>query len=256
MAVARIRPNEKPTPKSRVPKKTLTATVAESLAAFILEEGLQDGDLLPATSELADRYNVSRTVIREAIADLAGRGILQTSQGRETVVVTPGQAQLYGLLQFRVLRDGVTPEQVQEARTAIEVITVSLAAQRKSAADVNAIEAALSQMVGAKRERELHEADLRFHRQLSVAAGNPIIALIFEGIEGLVREARIRSIAGWRAQGRSLEPVIEAHRAILAAIKKGNPQAAEKAMRDHMTQTKEGLRATRSLASRKTRAPS
>jgi GntR family transcriptional repressor for pyruvate dehydrogenase complex len=231
-----------------VHKKTLTATVAESMAAFILEEGLQDGDLLPATSELSDRYNVSRTVIREAIADLAGRGILQTSQGRETVVVTPGQAQLYGLLQFRVLRDGVTPELVQEARTAIEVITASLAAQRKSAEDINALEAALAHMAGAKREGQLHEADLRFHRQLSVAAGNPIIALIFEGIEGLVREARIRSIAGWRAQGRSLDPVIDAHRAILAAVKKGNPQAAENAMRDHMTQTEEGLRATRSLA--------
>jgi GntR family transcriptional repressor for pyruvate dehydrogenase complex len=254
MVVARNRPGEKPRPQSRPEKKTLTATVAESLAAFILEEGLQDGDLLPATAGLSDRYGVSRTVIREAIADLAGRGIVETSQGRETVVATPGQAQLFGLLQFRVLRDGVSPEQVQEARTAIEEITVSLAAKRKSAADLKALEAAVGQMAAAKRDGDLHEADLRFHRQLSVAAGNPIITLIFEGIEGLVREARIRSIAGWRAQGKSLDPVIKTHRAILEAVKKGDSQAAEKAMRDHMTQTEAGLRATRSLKPKPTAA--
>lgn len=264
MVVARKPTGERSRPPSRPQKKTLTATVAESLAAFILEEGLQDGDLLPATAGLSERYGVSRTVIREAIADLAGRGIVETSQGRETVVATPGQAQLFGLLQFRVLRDGVTPEQVQEARTAIEEITVRLAAKRKSSADVKALEASVAQMAGAKREGDLHEADLRFHRQLSVAAGNPIITLIFEGIEGLVREARIRSIAGWRAQGRSLDPVIKTHRAILEAVKKGDPQAAEKAMRDHMVQTEEGLRATRSLTpksnnsrpGRKIKAPS
>ena len=64
--------------------------------------------------------------------------------------------QLFGLLQFRVLRDGVSPEQVQEARTAIEEITVRLAAKRKSTADVKALEAAVGQMAAAKppwRER-------------------------------------------------------------------------------------------------------
>src|SRR5437868_2700937 len=80
---------------------TLASRVADSLVAFILEEGLKEGNPLPATADLAERYGVSRTVVREAIADLAGRGILVRSQGKESIVAMPGHPQLHGLFQFR-----------------------------------------------------------------------------------------------------------------------------------------------------------
>ena len=227
------------------PRRTLTEEVADSLVAYILQEGPRPGDLLPATAGLAERYGVSRTVVREAIADLAGRGILQRGQGRETIVLSPGESQLSGLLQFRVLQDGVSPEQVHELRRAIESITASLAAQRRTAAHLAMLEEALLRLESARSDREYHDADVRFHGLLAEASGNRLLKLVFEGIGGLVREERIRATAGRRLGGLSLEPVVAAHRAIFEAVKRRSPATAEKAMIAHLRQTEEGLEALR-----------
>lgn len=228
-----------------VTKTTLATKVADALVAYILEEGLKKGALLPATADLADRYGVSRTVVREAIADLAGRGLLQRGQGRETVVLLPGSEQLHGLLQFRALSDGVTPEQVLETRRAIEGITARLAAERRDEAELDEMKAALDAMRAARNDTEYHDADIRFHHLLAVAAENPLILLIFEGIESLARELRIRATLSRRAQGESFEPIHAAHRAIYNAVLQRDPGRAERAMLAHLRQSQAALKSLR-----------
>jgi GntR family transcriptional repressor for pyruvate dehydrogenase complex len=226
-------------------KTTLTSGVADALIAFILEEGLQDGDLLPATADLAERYGVSRTVVREAIADLAGRGIVERSQGRETIVVTPGTEKLHGLLQFRVLREGVSPEEVMETRRSIETITAGLAAARRKPEHVVALETALAEIARAENDSAFHDADVRFHHVLAEASANRLILLLFEGLESLVRELRIRATQGRRKSGQPMAPVVDAHRAIFEAVRDSNPARAERAMDAHLRQTEAGLLAMR-----------
>ena len=227
------------------PRRTLTEKAAENLVAYILEEGLQPGDMLPATAELADRWGVSRTVVREAIADLAGRGMLQRGQGRETVVATPGQEQLGGLLLFRILQDGVSTDEVQETRRAVEAITSGLAAARRTPEHLVALEEALEAMRTAESDAAFHDADVRFHNVLAQASRNRLILLIFEGIEALVREVRLRATLGRRMRGESFESVIQAHRAIYDAVARQDPRDAETAMLVHLRQTEEGLAALR-----------
>jgi GntR family transcriptional repressor for pyruvate dehydrogenase complex len=222
---------------------TLASRVADSLVAYILEEGLKEGDLLPATADLAERYGVSRTVVREAIADLAGRGILIRSQGKESVVANPGQPQLHGLFQFRVLQDGVSAEEVLETRRALESMTARLAAQRRRSEDLSALKSALDDMSAARDDMEFHDADVRFHHLLAVASGNRLIVLIFEGFASLVRELRIRATVGRRSRGEGFEPIFRAHRAIFEAVTSRDPNAAEAAMLKHLRQTEESLRA-------------
>jgi GntR family transcriptional repressor for pyruvate dehydrogenase complex len=225
--------------------KTLTEKVADNLVAFILEEDLQNGQMLPSSADLAERYGVSRTVVREAIADLAGRGILQRGQGRETIVVSPGQEQLGGLLLFRTLHDGVSSEEVQETRRAIEAITSGLAAARRTPEQLQGLEEALASMKAAETDAEFHDADVRFHNVLAQASQNRLILLIFEGIEALVREVRFRATAGRRMRGESFESVIAAHAAICEAVERRDPRQAETAMLVHLRQTEEGLAALR-----------
>jgi GntR family transcriptional repressor for pyruvate dehydrogenase complex len=222
---------------------TLASRVADSLVAFILEEGLKEGSLLPATADLAERYGVSRTVVREAIADLAGRGLLVRSQGKESIVATPGQPQLHGLFQFRVLQDGVTAEEVLETRRALESMTARVAAQRRRPEDLSALKSALDDMSSARDDTEFHDADVRFHHMLAVASGNRLVVLIFEGFASLVRELRIRATVGRRSRGEGFEPVFRAHRAIFDAVAARDPGAAETAMLKHLRQTEESLRA-------------
>jgi GntR family transcriptional regulator, transcriptional repressor for pyruvate dehydrogenase complex len=222
---------------------TLASRVADSLIAFILEEGLKKGNLLPATADLAERYGVSRTVVREAIADLAGRGILVRSQGKESIVASPGKPQLHGLFQFRVLHDGLSAEEVLETRRALESMTARLAAQRRHPEDLSALKTALDDVHTARDDIEFHDADVRFHHLLAVASGNRLIVLIFEGFESLVRELRIRATVGRRSRGEGFETVFRAHRAIFDAVTARDPNAAESAMLKHLRQTEESLKA-------------
>jgi GntR family transcriptional regulator, transcriptional repressor for pyruvate dehydrogenase complex len=225
--------------------RTLTERVAENLVAFILEEGLQNGQMLPASADLAERYGVSRTVVREAIADLSGRGILRRGQGRETLVVSPGQEQLGGLLLYRTLHDGVSSEEVQETRRAVESITSGLAAARRTPEQLDALSEALSDMRASTTDNEFHDADVRFHNILAQASRNRLILLVFEGIEALVREVRLRATAGRRMRGESFDSVIAAHAAIYEAVERRDPRQAETAMLVHLRQTEEGLAALR-----------
>ncbi|HET7571094.1 MAG TPA: FadR/GntR family transcriptional regulator [Gaiellaceae bacterium] len=237
-------------PRRRTPDdgRTLTERVADNLVAYILEEGLQDGAMLPASADLAERYGVSRTVVREAIADLAGRGILRRGQGRETLVVSPGQEQLGGLLLFRTLHDGVSSEEVQETRRAIESITSGLAAARRTDEHLGQLERALEDMRAATTDAEFHDADVSFHNVLARASQNRLILLVFEGIEALVREVRLRATMGRRLRGESFDSVIAAHQAIYDAVARRDPREAETAMLIHLRQTEEGLSALRETA--------
>jgi GntR family transcriptional repressor for pyruvate dehydrogenase complex len=236
-----------------VPRQTLTEKAAENLVAYILEEGLGDGYLLPATADLADRWGVSRTVVREAIADLAGRGMLRRGQGRETVVATPGQEQLGGLLLFRILQDGVSSDEVQETRRAVEAITSGLAAARRTPEHLEELADALETMRTADTDATFHDADVRFHNVLAQASRNRLILIIFEGIEALVREVRLRATEGRRMRGESFDSVIQAHRAIYEAVVRQAPRDAESAMLVHLRQTEEGLEALRASPNRKSR---
>lgn len=248
---ARISAKKPPARRGRPPGRTapdgrtLTEKVADNLVAFILEEGLQDGQMLPSSADLAERYGVSRTVVREAIADLAGRGILRRGQGRETIVVSPGQEQLGGLLLFRTLHDGMSSEEVQETRQAIEAITSGLAAARRTPEQLQALEDALEGMRNATTDAEFHDADVRFHNVLAQASQNRLILLVFEGIEALVREVRLRATVGRRMRGESFDSVIAAHAAICEAVERRDPRQAETAMLVHLRQTEEGLAALR-----------
>ena len=180
--------------------------------------------------------------MREAIADLAGRGILRRSQGKESVVAAPGQPQLHGLLQFRVLQDRLSAEEVLETRRALETMTARLAAERRRPEDIEALKAALDDMNAARTDNEFHDADVRFHQLLAVASGNRLVVLIFEGFESLVRELRIRATVGHRLRGEGFAAVFKAHRTIFNAVRTGDPAAAEAAMLKHLRQTERSLK--------------
>ena len=62
-------------------RRTFTDQVAEAILELIRDRGLRDGDTLPPAAGMAERFGVSRPVLREALADLAGRGLSERQQG-------------------------------------------------------------------------------------------------------------------------------------------------------------------------------
>src|SRR5690606_33355018 len=116
-----------------------TSRVSEQLLELLQTDGLVEGDSIPPTGELAERFGVSRTVIREALAELTGRGIISRQQGREGIVSVPGSDQISVLLRSRMGTDEFSFAQLHELREVLELEAARMAARRAVLADVAAL---------------------------------------------------------------------------------------------------------------------
>lgn len=205
--------------------------------AMIVEQRLAPGEPLPSTGDLAEQFNVSRTVVREALAELAGRGMIERSQGRESVVSSPGPEQFQELLRFRVDREGIDPTAIMEFRQTMEVEAARLAATRRTAPDLDAMQASWDRLSSARTEAEFHEADILFHRAVAAASGNPLILLVLDSLVELLRDVRRRAYRGRKKQGKALDQVVADHRHVLDAIRGGDAAGAAEAMAHHLSGT-------------------
>ncbi|MEV0909088.1 FadR/GntR family transcriptional regulator [Streptomyces hokutonensis] len=206
----------------------------EVLARRILGGGIPEGatlDLVALQSEL----DVSLTALRESLKVLAAKGMVDARQRRGTFVRPRAE---WNLLDADVLRwqfegastaesDRALLHNLAEVRAIIEPAAVRLAAQRRTDADLAALDGALDAM-GEEGGDAAHavEADLAFHRALLAATHNELLERMEMVIEsGLAHRDRIVHSAP-----HSEDPV-PAHRAVLDAVRDKDPQAAEAAMR-------------------------
>lgn len=226
---------------SPLERSSLASMAADALIAFIEERGYRENDALPATAELGETLQVSRTVVREAIAELAGQGLLKRQQGRETTVGLPDARQLERLLRLRFTVQGADYKALQDFREIIEVGASRIAAQRASADDIAALEERLAALRAAEGGEALHNADQAFHREIARISGNDLTLLTIDGITPLLHQLRVRAWAGWTAAGHTVDPIVEAHAVILERIREKDTEGAAEAMRNHLQQANEGL---------------
>ena len=224
-------------------RQSLSDQVSEAILAMIVDRGLQPGERLPSTEELADHFTVSRTVIREALADLAGRGEIERSQGRHSTVAKPGTEHLEQLLRSRVRNDDIDVSTIMEFRQTLEVESARLASLRRTEEQLGEIEAAWEALAAARTEGPFQSADVEFHRRIAVASGNRLIVLVIDALAELLRDTRQRSFRGRKRRNIGLDDVVADHRAILTAIRKQDPRAAIAAMTHHLEATNKDLTA-------------
>jgi DNA-binding FadR family transcriptional regulator len=198
--------------------------IAERLAADIRSGLLAPGERLPSERELARALEVSRASVREALAALQLRGVVETRPGAGTFVTA--EPPLSDAPQH-----DASPSAVLEARAQLEPAIARLAAQR--AQPDRAVENLLTAMEAATDPDDpaaratWNASDRLFHRQLAAMTGNPVLLAFADHVAALMDEPlwqRLRddSIA---TPGRTRIHVAE-HRMIYEAIVEGNAEAA------------------------------
>lgn len=224
---------------------TLTDQAVELLEAFILDQALPPGALLPSQGALAEQLGVSRLVIREATRTLEARGLLESAQGRRLAVAAPSPAALSHLLDLAIRRDGEALLDLIDVRLAIEVHAARLAAERATDDDIETMEAAIVAMDELQDEDPdaLVRVDLDFHFGLVRAARNDLLRVLVEALAEPLRASRVQSFRGLRNRGLGIDFVAAAHRRILGALRARDPERAARAMAEHLRQTLEDLRA-------------
>jgi GntR family transcriptional regulator, transcriptional repressor for pyruvate dehydrogenase complex len=216
---------------SALSRRTFTDQVAEAILKQIRDRGLRQGDTLPPTAEMAAAFGVSRPVIREALAELAGRGLIDRQQGRESVLRLPGSEHIAQLLDYRVEHTDITDAQLHELRKTLELQSARLAALNATSEDIADLERWLAALREAVRDVEASlTADIAIHRGVAVATRNPLFVLILDALGPLLLESRRRAWQSYRSHGGQYEEVIGRHDKIVSAVVGRDPDAAEAAM--------------------------
>ncbi|WP_433567839.1 FadR/GntR family transcriptional regulator [Nocardia sp. CA-151230] len=214
---------------AQVQRHPLAAQAAEVLLSRIRAGEWQLGHRLPGETTLAAQLGVGRSTLREAIRELAGRGVLESRQGAGVFVTALDVAEDWDTVLRR--SDIVT---VLEARIAIEAEGAALAARRRTPADLRAMLRALAARAESGDSVEgLVDADTAFHRTVVAAAHNDILLELFNAFVPRSRHAMIDMLRIRPMRDPATDH--DAHEHLYDAIRARDPEAAATASRVHLT---------------------
>lgn len=215
--------------------------IVQQIEESIVKGDLKAGDQLPAERELAQRFGVSRTAVREAVKALREKGLVEAYSGRGTFI-TDGTTQAVRQSLDLMVKIG-QPEgstHLAEVRAILEPEIAALAAVRIQEPEVATMREAVAIMDRAGQDPEAYiEADLDFHLALAEGAANPLILSLLDSIVGLLREQRLRI---FRVPGGPERGQVH-HKRILEAIERHDAEKARGAMRAHLLQVRDDSQA-------------
>ena len=202
--------------------------VYRALREAIITAELAPGQRL-SENELAERLAVSRTPIREALIRLRDDRFVQIVPQLGTFVTRISTAAV---------------EDAQFIREALECAAVRLAATRADADDIAALDGLVRRQTEVS-ERGDHDRfavlDDEFHAALCALAGHSVAWEVAQRVKGHLNRVRRLSLP----QPRYLDEMVTEHRHVLAALAKGDPDAAETALRHHLRMVLSALPAIR-----------
>jgi len=220
-------------------KKTRVAEeIADRIRVLILDGTFSAGQPLPGERLLAARFGVSRGSIRDALRMLETIGLLESRHGQGTFAreldVNRLVAPLASVLTYRHdLRD-----ELLDVRRMFEPAVARAAAVRITADDLADLQRILdTQRRKIKSGRSTIVEDTAFHAVLARATRNRAVMRIMQTLNDLLVESRALTL---RQKGRP-ERSIEGHEAVVAALRRRDPDAAARAMHTHIDQIAELL---------------
>lgn len=211
---------------------SLSDRVTQQLHDLILSGRLRPGDQLPAERDLAESFGVSRTVVREAVRSLAARGMVNVRAGHGSRVAAVNSSHVAKSMQLHLQGiGGIDYSTLHEVRTVLEQRIAHLAAQRARDEDVEMLRAVLERMRQALNNPEQAAVtDVAFHRTIAEMTGNPLFLVLLNSIGEVLMEIR-RAILS--EPGR-VQEALDWHQRILDRIADGDPDGAERAMKEHL----------------------
>jgi DNA-binding FadR family transcriptional regulator len=224
-----------------VPVRRLREQVEEQIRAAILSGQLSIGSRLPSEQVLAKEFSVSRTTVREALRSLASKGLLTKMAGsgggsfvRSVDHWSLGHMMREGienLLQLGTIETG----EASSVRKILEVPAVRLAALHATEVDLRVLDRVIEQLATSSvNDPGIPALDVQFHTTIALASGNRVLACL---VFALHRASEpVRQLGLTAEVGRVTH---RQHLRIVDAIRRGEPDAAEKAMIDHLAYLEE-----------------
>jgi GntR family transcriptional repressor for pyruvate dehydrogenase complex len=197
----------------------------------MLNEGvLCPGAKLPSERELASHFKVARSSLRQALKVLEIIGVITQKIGDGSYLNSDASTVLQVPMDFLLLLDDTTIEELAELRLIIEPALAAKAAQRAASRDIDLLRKSVTDLAHSNGDRiKIIASDLLFHRTIFEASGSRLAVRLFHTIH----RAMLDMIA-LTSQMVDLEHTIAFHKPILRAIERRDPEAAARLMSSHI----------------------
>ncbi len=214
-----------------VKKRRVYEDIVGQIDRLIQRGKLKRGDQLPTERELVDTFKVSRASVREAIFYLEAMNLVQRRQGNGTYVIASNEEALIQPLAASLFHE---KDDLIDIFSLRKIIEPELAER----ASVNATPEEIGELQEILKEQEMEVAggmnpirtDSDFHHCLARIARNRVLERLLIALFDLLKQTRQKYLQPEERKRSSLQ----GHRKILSAIKRRNPAASRKAMRQHL----------------------
>jgi len=224
--------------KSSVNRSATDRTI-DRIVGLISSGELEPRQRLPPEDRLAERMEVSRGSLREAVRVLSFLGVLDVRVGDGTYVTDlNGERLLAGLDLVGRVADKRTVLEIFEIRTILESATASLAAVRATQEQVAEMEATLALLAASEDSEEFVKYDIQFHDLIAEASGNVSLQMLCRSFSAQTQ--RVRHLRGEHVEGILKRSTAE-HEDIFGYIAAGEPMLASAAATSHVANVKSWL---------------
>lgn len=213
--------------------------VAEAIEKKILSGGIRPGEPIGTEAELVKQFGVNRSTVREGIRLLEHDGIIQRQSNRRLAVSLPHYERLASRTTRAMVLHEVTFRELFEAAMALQLATIEGAALRASPSMVAAMEANVERTAQVLGDPDAVAAlDSEFHSLIGKASGNRVLQLAREPSDLLVYPTTKLILSKVKEGAARL---LEAHRHLLDAIRRGDVEAGRLWARRHLNDWRKGF---------------
>lgn len=226
--------------------KPLERTTLLDALVIQLEQAIATGEYapdtkLPTEGQLAAEYEVSRPIVREALAHLRERGYIETVNGRGTFVRQPNiETVSRSLLRHLQSQSRVeySVDDLYEARRTVELESTGLAAARATASDLTLLEKHIETMKDTANVdlSAYTAADVSFHLQIAEATKNPLLSLLVTPLVDIIVHGMFESV---QSEHEGMLSGVAEHTRILEKLREGDAVGAQAEMAAHLTRSRE-----------------
>ena len=214
-----------------IQRRKLYQDIVGQIGELIREGVLSPGDRLPPERELAERLQVSRSSLREAMRTLELQGLVVSRPGAGTFVSAGSLDGLVAIIASSLAKANDAQGDIFEVRHLLEPEIAALAARRATEQDIQRMVGALEQQEGQILEGETGVGgDTAFHFAMAQATQNWALVKVISTISDILRQSRDQALHTPGRPQRSLA----SHRQILDTIQRGDPEGARSAMEHHL----------------------
>lgn len=216
---------------SPILKSSRMEDAVEVVTDLITSGKIPSETMLPTEAELSRQLGISRPTVREALRMLEARGLIVSRHGVGAMVVDQSSQVATSSILLMLKRKGVGLEDMLEVRRMLECQAASLSAERATSDDLTAIQASIDAMGAQPRpSAENVRLDFDFHLAIARASHNLVLVTLVDAIRDLLYD----TIAATHASDPNIGLRVDAHGAILDAIRRRDAEAAARAMADHL----------------------